>query len=332
MAIDVLRWPFAARCGPPSKAMEFVLAQRAEMIIIRRMENRSTAEEATALLRQLFPGGLASREMVEALCPEGWEQSPLRGAFHPSPEALYGELLHLRENLRSVFGQGPRRELPEDGRPPTFEEFEDGLDPTEPVSAAEEIGRLTGLCLWDIFSDNHEVLLPDGRAAHLGSFRGSAGEIAGFFYERNGPENDGAADFMNINMDYMEFYMGTRLIAHRASLRPVYGLIFSRLGAAGCDWRYSFPRLSLVRLDEAKAKAGAKPEWESYNPSAAFAAEEERQSEEEALADAENSLERAWRDSIEAARHRPPPETVLAYHDIYGRWPAGWPPWEEVEP
>jgi hypothetical protein len=29
-----------------------------------------------------------------------------------------------------------------------------------------------GLCLWDTFSDNHEVIAADGRLADIGSFRG----------------------------------------------------------------------------------------------------------------------------------------------------------------
>jgi len=293
------------------------------------MENWSTAEEATALLRQLFPGGLACPGVLEALCPDGWEQSPLRTAFHPPPEKLYEELLRMRDNLRAVFGYSRKKDPPPDDPPPSFEDFLDDFSPPDPVPAAEEAGRLTGLCLWDIFSDNHDVVLPDGRAAHLGSFRSSADEIASFFYDRHGPANEGAADFMNMNMDYMEFYMGTRLIAHRTSLQPVYRLIFSRLREAGCEWRYSFPRLSLVRLDQIKASENARPEWESYNPSAAFAAEEEQHEKEEELARMEGSLETAWRESIEAARHRPPPETVQAYHDIYRHWPSGWPPWAE---
>lgn len=34
--------------------------------------------------------------------------------------------------------------------------------------------KLLGLCLWDVFSDNHDVIAADGRVVHLGSFRGSA--------------------------------------------------------------------------------------------------------------------------------------------------------------
>lgn len=38
----------------------------------------------------------------------------------------------------------------------------------------EEVTDLVGMCLWDIFSDNHEVITADGRVADLGTFRGSS--------------------------------------------------------------------------------------------------------------------------------------------------------------
>ena len=60
-----------------------------EPFIIAFMENRTTPAEAAALLRELFPDGLVSAEVLHTLCPEGWLQSPLRTAFladcsHPS--------------------------------------------------------------------------------------------------------------------------------------------------------------------------------------------------------------------------------------------------------
>ena len=32
-------------------------------------------------------------------------------------------------------------------------------------------------------------------------------------------------------------------------------------------------------------------------------------------------------EQIEAEKSKPPPETVLAYRDVFGKWPEGWPPW-----
>ena len=305
------------------------------------MENWTTPDEAAALLRELFPDGLVSAEVLHTLCPEGWPESPLRTAFHPPPQQLYDETLRMRENLRSVFGHSNKKELPPEEPPPSFEEFVADLSPPESVPDEEEAGRLTGLCLWDIFSDNHDVIVPDRRAAHLGSFRGSAGEIAGFFYNKPPLEpsdftrSTSDADFMDYlkaNMDYMEFYMGSRMISHRTSLRPVYRLIFARLRAAGCDWHYSFPRLSMVRLDHLKAREKpVKPEWENYDPSEAFAAAEAQQEKEQEISRMEDSLEENYRHALEEAKYRPPPETVLAYQEVFGCFPSGWPPWEDEE-
>ena len=76
-------------------------------------------------------------------------------------------------------------QTPPDEPEPTFEEFL-AKNPAEnpEVSAGQVIdepAELLGLCLWDVFSDNHQVIAADGRVVDLGSFRGSAGVIADFF-------------------------------------------------------------------------------------------------------------------------------------------------------
>lgn len=43
----------------------------------------------------------------------------------------------------------------------------------EPVKSDEEVTELVGLCLWDVFSDNHDVIAADGRISDIGSFRGA---------------------------------------------------------------------------------------------------------------------------------------------------------------
>jgi hypothetical protein len=42
-----------------------------------------------------------------------------------------------------------------------------------PVNVDEEVTELVGLCLWDVFSDNHEVIAADRRAIDIGSFGGA---------------------------------------------------------------------------------------------------------------------------------------------------------------
>jgi hypothetical protein len=48
----------------------------------------------------------------------------------------------------------------------------------------EECADLLGHCLWDIFSDNHEILTSEGASVHLGSFRYAAGFIGDFRFRR----------------------------------------------------------------------------------------------------------------------------------------------------
>ena len=71
-----------------------------------------------------------------------------------------------------------------------------------------------GLCLWDIFSNNHEVIAADGRFVDLGSFRGSAGVVSDF-YESLPALDD--ADLRDADgSGYMDFYMGTYCLGKRA--------------------------------------------------------------------------------------------------------------------
>jgi hypothetical protein len=44
---------------------------------------------------------------------------------------------------------------------------------SSPVEQDGVLTELVGLCLWDTFSDNHEVIAADGRLADIGSFRGA---------------------------------------------------------------------------------------------------------------------------------------------------------------
>ena len=97
------------------------------------------------------------------------------------------------------------------------------------------------MCLWDVFSDNHDVIAADGRVADIGSFRGASR----FLDSHLSRDQDGWR-----REDYLRFYLGTIGISRRADLMPVYAMIFRRLKAMGADWVYHFPELgssSLVR-------------------------------------------------------------------------------------
>jgi hypothetical protein len=184
-------------------------------------DNRYTDAECFAVLEKLFPHGLAGFDVRAALAPAGWEHSPLVAVFHPSLPQLYDESIRIHRNIESLRRkQTPRPE-------PTLEEFAKSYR-TTPIEPEREVRDLVGMCLWDVFSDNHEVIDAAGRVVDLGSFRGTGGFIADFINrELNARE-----------YDYIDFYLGTIWVSQRADLTPVYEMIFRRLKALGLDWLY----------------------------------------------------------------------------------------------
>ncbi len=280
---------------------------------------RLTDAELREFFARLFPHGFAGADVLTEIAPVGWEQSPLLACYHPSPEQVFEERLQMHRNLEDLVRR--RRELEPDNpelapKPePTLEEVRAEWKDA-PVNAAEEVAELVGLCLWDVFSDNHEVIAADGRVADIGSFRGAAGFIA----ERvSGPSDD------LWSMDYCQFYMGTIWIGQRADLTPVYRMIFRRLKAQGADWEYHFPELGLVDLSPLReAVAERKPE--AYSPSEAFGKEQEERERREELERFREELAAGNSQARHEALDRPPPPTVLAYEEVFGHEPAGWPP------
>jgi hypothetical protein len=71
---------------------------------------------------------------------------------------------------------------------------------------------LVGLCVWDVFSDNHEGVGRAGRLVDLGSFRATGGFLADYLNALIG----------RAEYDYLNFYLGTIRVAQRADLTSVY--------------------------------------------------------------------------------------------------------------
>ena len=69
----------------------------------------------------------------------------------------------------------------------------------DPVENSRNVAELVGRCLWDLFSNQHEVIAPDGRLIDLGSFR-AAGEFIADYLNRRTRRQE---------WDYMDFYLGT---------------------------------------------------------------------------------------------------------------------------
>lgn len=289
-------------------------------------------QEAYALLGSLFPRGLKDPSVIEELCPDGWDQSPLFACLHPSPEVRYAESLEFSRNLKNLGATLKRRkgestQVPPDEPEPTFEEFlaeNPAENPEISVEQAiDEPAELLGLGLWDIFSDNHDVIAADGRVVQLGSFRGRAGVIADFFETAAGKDEESENGMWRAwdDGDYMRFYMGTWCLARRADLSPVYRLIFRRLKCLGADWRYSFPRLYLIDFSSPEENSGV-----GYDPFTALANEAKRKIRAEELRQTRRKMDFDTLAAKREARRKKPPTTVQAYQEIYRKFPDGWPP------
>lgn len=267
----------------------------------------------------------------------------------------------MHRNMANFPGRKP--DAPPLPPPQTLEEVRTEFGDEPPVVEPErECQELVGLCLWDVFSDNHEVMSDDGRWLHLGSARGSGGFLAEILNAQGGPppppkpqlppdleamlfpkSDDPKVQAMLADMrkemigdggyTYLDFYMGTTSVSGRADLTPVYELIFRRLKTRGHDWKYHFPRLGLVdfrplkkQLDEQARQERGESEFEDYDPGKALAEDEEDRERDEEIAQMQESLDEGYRESVAAALDQPPPTTVRAYSTVYGQFPEGWPP------
>ena len=272
--------------------------------------------EVDAMFDRLFPGGFAGQDVVDEIAPEGWEQSQLLACFHPSVEQVFEERLMFHRNTEGWRQLARKRQgqTIEEQPQPTLEEVRREYKPV-PVKANEEVTELVGMCLWDVFSDNHDVIAVDGRVADIGTFRGASG----FLDSHLSRDQDGWK-----REDYLRFYMGTIGISRRADLMPVYAVIFRRLKAMGADWVYHFPELRIVELPSRDVEPASSAPGYSVSQSAVAEVNAQRRRAEVQRLRAE--LEEGNARAREAATDREPPATVRAYRQVYGRDPRGWPP------
>jgi len=269
-------------------------------------------EERMRQFAMLLPPEYFNTIAPAELAPTGWERSPLRLTFHPTVEQVYEEAVRTHRNIAKL-----QKDREPASPEPTLAEIQAEFRET-PIDPPSEIRHLLGRCLWDVFSDNHEVLAPDGNTLDIGSFRGAAHFIADHLNSILGESQ----------YDYMDFYLGSMWLASRADLTPVYVSIFRRLKGRGFDWVYHFPRLflhDLRPLREAMSKS-TEPEWLNYSPEEAFAKEKADQERDAEIARMRESLDETHRAGVEEARNRPPPPTVQAYQTVFGGYPQGWPP------
>jgi hypothetical protein len=275
---------------------------------------RYSEYELDAEFDTLFPQGFAGADVMVELAPTGWENSPMLAAFHPLPTQRHEEALRIHRNLLKLRRPDDQRPVPPE---PTLDDVSRDFREST-IDTEREVTELVGMCLWDVFSDSHDVVGPDGRLLDLGSFRASGEFLADYINRRSGKQR----------YDYLSFYLGTCWIAHRADLTPVYRMIFGRFCGRQRDWIYHFPRLYAVDFRPLKEALDQndQPDWLNYSPSEALAREAERKEHDQKLAELRESLDEGYREAVEEALKNAPPATVRAYEAVYNRFPRGWPP------
>ncbi|MHC4886843.1 MAG: hypothetical protein ACYTGH_17340 [Planctomycetota bacterium] len=281
---------------------------------------------ARALFRGLFPHGFSGKDVVAELSIVDWNNSPYVVFLHPSRERAYSEYIQMCNSL-GRFGSSPKDHL-------SYEayclEYPDDCE-RNVYKQDQELADLIGMCCWDIFSDNHDVIDPSGARISIGSFRGAGSFLAEFadtgFGEEDAEYTDDCCTWVRDRFDHMRFYMGTVWIRGRGDLTPLYRLIFRRMKASGLDWHFSFPHLGVVDLSGlADGSREKDADWVDYDPAECLRRERERREEREKVARMESELAAAEEESRAEARREEPPETVQAYRSVYRRLPEGWPP------
>jgi hypothetical protein len=131
---------------------------------------RMTDAELRAFFDRLFPCGFAGADVLAEVAPDGWERSPLVACFHPSLEQRHLEAMTMHRNLERLRAARDQ-EAYVPSLAPTVEEMRETCEATA-VNAQEELTELIGQCVWDVFSDNHDVIAAGGRhvdKARIGS-------------------------------------------------------------------------------------------------------------------------------------------------------------------
>jgi hypothetical protein len=162
-------------------------------------------------------------------------------------------------------------------------------------------------CLWDVFSDNNQVITSDGRGVADWGFRGwshfmneQIAKTIGQWREEN----------------YFYFAMGDYQHSHVYDVNEIYLMIFRRLKAHGADWLYNPPESFLMTVGATDETVNASRSGRRLCPEEE-AVIKELQAMRESVPGMNQGLRGTWA-SI------PPPPPVAAYQSIFGGDPRGW--------
>jgi hypothetical protein len=260
------------------------------------------------LLKYIFNDASA---FYQKIAPDGLKNTEYILFLHPSPEQQYEEYIRIRTNLDKLI----KKEKKEDKKMEVSDFQQDDL---AEISEHEDFLYILGLSLWDIFSNNHDVVGEDNQTYHLGSFRGSARFIADFL-------NDHLPEKLNTKYDYLDFYMGTYSIETRGDLSPFYEYIFQKLKEYNCDWIFSFPQTYLIEPKKIFDDPDEASHQEDYNAAQAARQQLGLTDEDKQIKKFKEMLESAYSEAYEEAKYKPVSPIVQAYRNVYGCLPEGHP-------
>ncbi|TZF81713.1 hypothetical protein FW774_16795 [Pedobacter sp. BS3] len=263
-----------------------------------------TDKECKDMLQYIFRDAL---QLNNKIAPDGWKHSEFVLLLHPTPEQQYEEYIRISENINRLTKKTGIEKK-------DIHEFQQ--DDLGDIPECKEFLYVLGLTVYDIFSNNHEVIGADNKVYDLGSFRGSGGFIADFLNEYF-PEHAG-------DYDYLDFYMGTYVIGERGNLLPFYEYIFQKIKDLKGDWRYHFPRMYVIDPKQLSDNTDStKPE--DYSPEQSMRKQLETIERDKEIKNLRDDLDKIHREEYENARYQPLIPLVQAYKNVYGKLPDGYP-------
>jgi hypothetical protein len=263
-------------------------------------ESEKSCNELLAFIFSDYPS------LVKHIAPEGWDKSLFKKFHNPTAEQQFEEYKRITDNLARLS----KKEAGHYDK--TLVDIQNEyLD--EKSKDPDECIDVLGNAVYDIFSNNHEVISSVGSAYDLGSMRGSGGFIADFL-------NDFFKE-LNFNYDYIDFYMGSTFMRNRADMTPFYEFVFKKLKEKDCTWKYSFPRLYIMDFRHLKKEQTP----EEYDPQQAVLKEIEEKKDTERLEKIRQEMEEEYQKELEEAKLNPPPIQVQAFVNVFGHLPEGFP-------
>lgn len=265
-----------------------------------------TDKEGIDILKYVFNDSLC---LFNRIAPNGWINSEFVHFLHPTPEQQFVEHKRMTDKINQLSRKETEKENYKN-----ISEFEQ--DDIKDIVEYEEFLYVLGLSVYDIFSNNHEVIAFDNKIYDFGSFRGSGHFIADFF-------NDNISS-LSQKHDYRDFYLGTIWISSRADLLPFYEFIFQKLKELNCNWKYFFPRLFSVNPKKIIDTQDNQKSMD-YQPEEALLKELELKEDDKKAIEFQEELDKISREKYEDAKYKPLNKIVKAYKNIYGILPDGHP-------